>query len=383
MAEEQSVPVIVASVNPFRLVKRHASDVFASTYEEINSGTYNYVKLSRMSTYLDVGLPKPFSMAISFDGSFIVPALPEFRNLDVAVDLFNNVLGKLLLGGVYFEAVSPNDIGRGQLYFNGYFSSWDGRGPTAKFHSQMRSKFLSIVDLPILLKPPSLLAEDLHKAFAEGSSVAEKIPTLSLPILVRGVTHLINHEWAESLINLWSNVEQVIAHIWAKYIVLPISAEGKIPGRIDALKDHRSWTASTQIELLSQRKFIDTETQRLLSIARKVRNDFVHNATNPTKEQTQAAAEGLFRLISRTITDFKRVSSLKGLLNVYKSHDKLETDLNASRKKIGAVEAWLAIPPIPGSVGWGDKPYETFDDIQLKIIEEPSNPASTSREKRQ
>lgn len=370
MAEEKSVPIIIASVNPFRLVRRDGDDTFTSTYDEINNRTYDYVKLSRMSTYLDVGLRRPFSMAVSFDGSFIVPALPEFRNLDIVTELFNNTLGKLLLGGIYVEAVSPNDVGKGQLYFNGYFFSWDAPGPTARFHSQLRSKFLSIVDLPVLLRPPSLYVEELHTAFVEGSAIAAKIPTLSLPILVRGITNLISHQWAEALINLWSSVEQVISHIWEQHVINPISTQSKVPGRLDALKDHRSWTAATQIELLTQRKFIDTETNRLLSIARKARNEFVHKATNPDQKQTQAAAESLFRLISRTLTNFKRASTLKGLIKVYKSHDKLLTDLSSSRKKLGEPEAWLAIPPVPGSIGWGDKPFETFEDIQLKIIEE-------------
>ena len=34
------------------------------------------------------------------------------------------------------------------------------------------------------------------------------------------------------------------------------------------------------------------------------------------------------------------------------------------------VVAWLPIPPIPGDLDWGDKPYEAIPEIQLKPIAE-------------
>jgi hypothetical protein len=92
----------------------------------------------------------------------------------------------------------------------------------------------------------------------------------------------------------------------------------------------------------------------------------MHKAAQPSKADANAALEALFRLISRTLSDFRKSASLTSLLKVFKSFDRLRSDFSKSNERLGKVEAWLPIPPIPGSIQWGEAAYETFPDICLK-----------------
>jgi len=116
---KDSVPVLTANFTPLRFVIRGKDDVWAPTLEQTNSGTYDYVKLHRLSTFVDVGLA-PFSLGVSFDGTLLLPALPQFKDTAKALDLFNRMLTELLIGGLYCEAVAPDDLGYGELSFNAY-----------------------------------------------------------------------------------------------------------------------------------------------------------------------------------------------------------------------------------------------------------------------
>lgn len=71
------VPVIIGNCAPFRLVNRK-TDKWEPTLEQINNRTYDYVKLCRLSMFIDVGI-KPYSIAVSFDGSLILPGLKNFE----------------------------------------------------------------------------------------------------------------------------------------------------------------------------------------------------------------------------------------------------------------------------------------------------------------
>jgi hypothetical protein len=369
MMNEEGIPIIAAAVSPFRVIRRDKDDKWEADWDEVNNRSYDYVKLSRVSVFFDVGvnsdLYKPL-LGIGFDGTLILPALPEFRDREVAAGLFNEILGRILLGGIYFEAVSSADVSRGFLYSTGHFQTFRSDSPTARFHEEIRTRHVGILQVPQLLNPPSLLRKEVYDAHKEGLDMANSIPNLSLPILLRGMTFFVNHEWSEAMINIWSSIEQVISFIWDERIVADSDKANKIVGRANFLKDHRSWSVSTRIELLHQRKLIDVETYKLLNRARKARNEFVHKAIAPSKASVQSGLEGLFRLISRIISNFRRTATLTALLKLYKSHDRLSSDLNETRKKLGKVEAWLPIPPIPGSDQWGDKPFETFDDICFK-----------------
>lgn len=73
MHMKEGTPIITADAKPFRFVCREA-DSWNPTLDEVNSRSYDYVKLHRMSTYLDVGIA-PFSLGVCFDGTLFSPRL--------------------------------------------------------------------------------------------------------------------------------------------------------------------------------------------------------------------------------------------------------------------------------------------------------------------
>ena len=376
---DQQVPVLIVSVNPFRLVLRDDDDVWNADWEQINSKTYDYVKLNRLSTFIDAGLPKPYPLAIGFDGSFVLPAIPQFLKREKATLVINDILGKMLLGGIYFEAAAPEDINPGQLYFNGYYRLMGHSSPQSLFHTAIRTLSASPIELPRLIDPRTVYAKALHEAFNKGAEIAKNVPTLSLSILLNGVTYHIHHQWAQSLTNLWVAIEQVISHIWETKIV-ESSKPVSITGRKDFLKDHKSWSVSTRSELLFQCKTIDRFSYQHISQARKARNDFIHRGVMPSRNASIAAIEGLFRLISRVNSDYRKSTTLSSLMKILGSHDRILEDFAGYGKQMGKVIAWRSIPPIPGDVQWGARDFETFRDIQIMTAPidkpEPKSPST-------
>jgi hypothetical protein len=361
-----SLPIITAPMRPFRLVVRDASDKWECTWEQANRREYDYLKLSRLSVFLDVGLKSPYLLAIAYDGTLILPAIPELLNRSTVAEVFNGILGKLLLGGIFVEAVSPEHVAKGLLYPTGYFTDIEHPSPEVRFHAAMRTRFLGTLEVPFLINPPEVTRSEVYNALRVGGNIAKKLPKLSLSILLRGITDLINHEWAQSLISIWNCIEQLISQIWEMKIIV----DSKVPhlsGRKAFLEDHRSWPVSNQIELLFQKKFIDFESYKQLSVTRKVRNEFIHKSINPTQKQVETAANALYRLMSRVFSDFRRSAPFPGLAKVYKSHSKLQSEVWGNRQRVGKPEAWLEIPPIPGALGWGDESFETFEDISFNL----------------
>ena len=85
--------------------------------------------------------------------------------------LFNRVLGTLLLGGLYTEAVHPMDISYGMLHFEGYLKiHGGGNGGTAKFHRAIRTKSVGIDEAIDLLEPIIITKDFLENAYKTGTN---------------------------------------------------------------------------------------------------------------------------------------------------------------------------------------------------------------------
>jgi hypothetical protein len=121
-----AVPIITANFRPLRFVTHGGDDAWAPTLEQINGREYDYVKLHRMSTYVDVGIA-PFSLGICFDGTLVLPALPQYQDRTSALTLFNKTLTELVVGGLYCEAVTPDDLSYGSLSYTSYARISRGR----------------------------------------------------------------------------------------------------------------------------------------------------------------------------------------------------------------------------------------------------------------
>ena len=366
MKDSNHVPIIIGNCRPFRIIERE-TDNWNPTLDQINRNDYDYVKLNRMSTFIDIGLA-PFSLGIGFDGSLILPATKDFSSKENSLEKFNQTLGILLLGGIYSESVQPDNISYGSLTLDGYIKIHGGSsGLIAGFHKSIRTKLVGTMDSISLLNPVSISTAEIHKAYKKGKAIFDKIPNLSPNMLLDGTSNYVSNQWSESLIFLWTSIEQLINQIWEKEIV-DKEVDGVIEGRKAFLKDFRTWTTSTRIEALFQKGIIPIEVYKLLNLARKTRNDFIHNGKQLNKEKIDNALIGLFELISLIVSDYKSTNNLSETLNVIIRNQRGELFPKKTRLEKDEVTHWLEIPPLPGDSHWGDKEYEIIDDLLLKPL---------------
>jgi len=362
------IPIIIGNYSPFRLVLRN-EDLWEPTLEEINNISYDYVKLSRLSTFIDVGIA-PFSMGIGFDGSLVLPAIPEFQTRDAAINKFNETLGILVLGGIYCEAVQPIDVSYGSLFFDGYVKQHGGSdGYNSSFHHAMKMKLIGTIDAIKLLKPNFVTVKELSIAYQTGKDYLSKAGKISPNLLLNGTSNYVKHQWTESLVFVWTAIEQLINIIWEGEIVSNVkNAKDSINGRAKFLQDYRTWTTSTRIEMLYQKGIIKKREYQLLNIARKSRNDFVHNGKPISEEKTRAALESLFRLISLKISDYENALLLDATFEMILKNQRGELFPKKTIFTKDEISHWLEIPPLPGDTNWNLGKYEIIEELVLKPI---------------
>lgn len=286
---------IVASPRPFRLVLKNKKENWSPTLLEIENATYDYVRLHRISTSIDIGLPDPYCLYVAFDGSLILPALPEFLPLEKAAVAFNRLLGELLLGGVYSESLNPADLDDCIVYNTGYFRSL-GRTRSLDGEARMalRAKCAAPLQGIMLLNPERFTAWEFHGALKNGRLISKTIPNFSPEFLLHGITAFIVGDLAGCLISSWVCIEQILFHLWQRHVILSSSdAETVISGRGEFLKDYRTWTSASQIELLYQKGIIEASLYALLNQGRKARNSLVHRGEIPSRPSAEAALDGV------------------------------------------------------------------------------------------
>lgn len=368
MKKDKHIPIVIGNSRPFRIVVRD-TDNWSPSLEQINNRTYDYVKLNRMSTFIDIGI-SPFSLGVGFDGSLVLPATKEFSTKESAIEKFNQTLGTLLLGGIYSESVQPDNVSYGSLFFDGYIKIQGGStGLLAGFHKSIRSRLVGTIDSISLLNPHAVTIEEIQESYNKGKIIFDKVPKLSPNMLLDGISYYVSSQWSESLIFLWTSIEQLINQIWEEQIINN-KIELVIEGRTDFLKDFRTWTSSARIETLFQKNIIPIGTYKYLNLARKVRNDFIHNGKPLSKEKVDNALLGLFETISLIISEYKLTSELVGILEIIQKNQRGELFPKKTKFEDNEVTHWLEVPPIPGDLHWGDKEYEVIEELVLKPIKD-------------
>ena len=270
------MPVLVGIPSPLRLVARDGGDSWSVTLDDVNRTSYNWVKLNRVSGGFD-GNIDPFAMLVCFDGSLVIPALPEFCDKQRAVEVFNRVLAELLLGGEYTEAVMPVDVCRGVILPTGYVRiSAPSGGAASRIHAALRSGEASSIESIVLLDTQPTPIRDFESAVLRGRAILSAVPKLSPELFLAGITHCVREQWSEALVTAWTSTEQLISHLWEENVRAGAS-EASIPGRKNFLADYRTWPVSTRIEVLFQREIVDEPLYRELDLARKARNASVQS----------------------------------------------------------------------------------------------------------
>lgn len=339
------IPALLTYLNPFRLIQATPSDEWTPTIEEINSGTWDRVKLHEIIGGIDVGLPPPYHMAVCFDGALALPPIPELRAADKAVEFFNRCLGALLLGGIYCEAVTLDHVEVGYILDWKYVrETGQGKSFVNQFHLTARRAMAPPIHAIELLNPRKLDLRDLSKSAEIGIQILSQISELNPGFLLKGTTSLARHDWGAALANLWVVVEELTSHLWKKRVLLPASSSNiLIPGRQDQLQDNRTWTTSAKHELLHQIGLLSPEIMLDLQPARKARNNLVHQGISPDNKSATAAfnaIKGLFGLCTDVDIPLFKLDlddhSLSDPFQPRAYNEPLEP------------KYWMAIPKLPG-----------------------------------
>lgn len=370
-------PVVLAAPRHFHLFFRDENDHWEQTIENINQGTYDALKLKRVSFYMDVGLPYGNVMAFGFDGSMIVPRNPHLRSGDDALDEFNRVLATCLLGGLLLEQVAATDLAFGTLLSTGYYRYEQPHGPGPRLRQAIGERSAGSHLTIELLTPQRILKEAVTSAFAAGRAVLAAITRVNAAGLIMAFSYHRSGEYRNSLIQSWVIVEQLVTQIWEdiylKSTTMLIFQERA--GNLNA----SGRSVSAKIEFLTQALMINQRLYQHLNHARKARNDFIHKGTAPTERASYFALSALTKLIE-TLCSHQSVR--------FDGRPLMQSVGRGARRPMQAgvmraedadwprVGWWRSVAPLPGERGWTGE-YETLRDIQLMRVVPPAEGESS------
>lgn len=370
MNHEHHQPVILGVHNPFRLVLRSGEDTWKPTIEEINGRSYDYVKLHRVSTFIDSGHAS-FPIAVCFDGTLALPLVEKFHKPEKALSEFNHALCAALVGGVYCEAMSPDDLCAGMMTLNAY-SKFVGpsRGSLSMTHQALRLKVGGPFDSIKLLNPEIVGHLEFSNAVSSGRDKLKTIGTNNPELLLYGATFYARNQRAEALLHLWTFVEGIIQVIWDNQVKATAAVEG-IPAkaRKELLDNNSLWPVATKLELLHRMNLLPAAIYARLHIARKARNQFVHRGIAPELSEVDGVLDSLFELISLRLFGHSKDLHLISIPDLIRSRRQkyLAWDKDPTPE---SPTHWLPAPPIPGDKGWGDQPFERIDSLCLIPLQE-------------
>lgn len=294
-------PAWVAYLSPFTLIIPDDEEPLKVDLEEINTNTYDHGKLCRIVTKLSIQ-KFSFELLVCCDGALAIPKTGKFSGKERAVDFFNTLLCKLLIGGIFCEAIDRRDVVSGRLHDKKFIWPVDfGQSASTHLHSKLRMRLAGNIDSIILSDPKFIRVSEFHKLINTGDSVLTKIPNLTPKFLIRGITEIKYKNWDLVLSNLWITVEQLIDFLWNYHFLKNdnFHPSDAIDGRKSSFKDdNRTWSTSVKQEILFQAKVIDEEIIYYLFPARKARNKLVHEG----KSVSEVVANGLYKAINLLIS---------------------------------------------------------------------------------
>jgi hypothetical protein len=346
---KRRVPALMTYLSPFRIVEKDVDvEPWSATIEEVNGSTWDYVALHELVGGVDVGLTRPYHMAVARDGALALPSLPELRSDQAAVEYFNRCLASLLLGGLYCEAINLDGLDLGQIidwkYLRSVRSVRSGASAPNRFHKHIRYQTASALESIELYKPRSVKFSAVEAAMRTGLATLKRLEPMRGEYLLRGATGLARRDWGSALANLWIVTEQLLEALWNREIVVPAGALDNSNARKDQLNDNRTWSTATRIEMLHQKGVFDLAILKTLSKARKARNDLAHRGLHPAESDAEACYTGVCSLIRAVLAE-DTLPLLK--LNLA---DHALSDPFAPPKHRGRIEPefWMAIPKLPG-----------------------------------
>lgn len=278
----------VTYLNPYRIIK-NKDETIEYSLDEINSGKYNYSILCRIigtikSTYQGVEI----EYVLCGDGAIAISMKNAVFTSNDLLLIYNDFLCKLMIGGIYVEAVDNKDITSGKLYREK--AIWPvnfGESASSQMHARIRMYLANNIETICLIgaAEKAINIEEISSIFNKGNEIIGQIKNLSTYYLIFGVTEMMHMNWSAALSNLWIVTEQLIDYLWINFFLNNKERDPQIPSRIRSLQqDNRTYSTSVKQEILYQTEVISREIYSSLYSVRRSRNKLVHEGIMVSKE---------------------------------------------------------------------------------------------------
>lgn len=350
-----------------RIYARDEGDTWAPTIEQTNTGTYDALKLKRISFYLGTSSIHGSPMGFGFDGSLIIPRDQEISSADDAMDAFNKVVASLLIGGIPVEQVGASDLAFGVLGSTGYYSYHQPHGPSSHLRQAFGEGAAGGMLAIELINPPVFQRAEVERAFENGQPVLEALPSLRPEFLLMSFNYYRNAEYRNALIYGWLVVEQIIDIIW-NVLFLEAMPEGMRQAREGSLKNIAR-NVSGKIEFLVQAELLERPMYLHLQKARKARNDLIHAGKAPGRAEVYFCLRTVAHLIAAVCNAREIPFEPSNLLKTIgkSKHRSYQRSGVTSNPDWSQVSFWRTIRPIPGEVHFsGD--YDQIREICLAPV---------------
>lgn len=360
-------PIVLSAPEPFYLFVRDDADEWNVTIEQINTSTYDPLKLHRVSFFLDVGLEHGTPMGFGFDGSMIIPRNTSLRSADDAMDCFNRVKASMLLGGLVLEETTSSELAFGEMSNLGYYRYQEPHGAASRFNRALGESAAGSLLSIVLDDPRRISKAKVERAYADGSQVFSHLSRLNPGFLVTAFSKVGASQHRDGLIFGWVATEQVIEHLWID-LFLSDSKYYRSEERKKNLSSIRN--VGQKIEMLHQADLVTHEAYQTLSKARRARNNFAHNGRRVDREEAMSCLRGLLM----TIDAYSLQSGLPSLgTGPLAAVDAGGSNLPTKNRTLQGVarnlnfegaKYWREIFAIPGDEKWsGDS--EKLDGIRI------------------
>lgn len=300
----------VAYISPFLLVIPNHEEPIRLSIDEVNSYTYDHKKLGQVVGTLPFPVHSGLNALVCYDGAIAIPKLGPNHLREGAVNTLNEILCRLLLGGVACEALDQRDIVWGQLHTNNRIQCVErGYSVASELHARLRNQDVTNTDTMHLLNPPYIRYSELVDAYLVGVSILKSVENLTPSYLIRGLTEIMYRNWSLALANLWITVEQLVDNLWTNRFLgmHDFHPTTPISGRTKTLReDTRTWSVSVRLEILYQAKLVDVATFEKLYSARQARNRLVHSG----KQVDMSVVIGVYDATISLLTQCSGLASL-------------------------------------------------------------------------
>lgn len=360
-------PVIIAAPMSTRIYARDRNDTWVPTIEQTNSGTYDTLRLKRISFYLGTASIHGSPMGFGFDGSLIIPRDPEISSADDAVDAFNKVVASLLIGGIPVEQVSASDLAFGVLGSTGYYRYHEPHGPSGLLRQALGEGAAGGMLAIDLIDPPVFERHEIEKAFEQGEPVLSVLSNLRPEFLLMSFSYYRNAEYRNSLIYGWLIVEQLIDNAWNTLFLQGMELSMR-QARESSLKQVAR-NVSGKIEFLMQTKCFERSMYLQIQKARQARNDLIHSGRTPSRNDVYFCLKSAAHLIAAICRAHAIPFEPSGLLKtIAKSRRRSVRNLGVTANPDWSKpKFWRPVKPIPGEVHFSGN-YEQISDIYLAPV---------------